>query len=102
MSDTFSQNANPTPRTPTAEDYAAFLAWQAANQPAATPSELADEDYEFKVGEVVRTATGYGIVVSRGPVAAGNSGRQDGYVIAQFATANDLPANAHDLGLSGL
>jgi hypothetical protein len=91
------------PAAPTAADYAAFLAWQASQtQQGAAPAELSEDDYEFKVGHLVRLGTGYGIVVGRAPVATSESGRNDGYIVAALGPANDTPVSAEQIGLTSL
>lgn len=70
--------------------------------PAAT--ELPEEAYDFKVGEVVTTATGYGLVVERGPMSVVTPDGQTlpGYRVAAFGPCNDMPATKEDLGLEKL
>jgi hypothetical protein len=78
-----------------------------ANEGPASTAPAATEPtngYDFEVGNVVHTATGYGLVVERAPmsVVTPEGDTLAGYRVAAFGPCNDMPATAEDLGLEKL
>jgi hypothetical protein len=109
----FFDNAK-TPDTPgatpaiSAEELAAFREWQAANGGAAVPVdetatepalELDDSAYAHAVGDVVSFASGFGVVVTREPVAGPDGAAVAGYRVSPLSPPNDSAAPSEALGI---
>ncbi len=98
---------------PPAAELAQFQAWKAEQMAAQgldpavvageapAPSTLDASAYDFKVGDVVATSTGYGIVVAQG-VEATTGVLLAAYVVASLGQANETPATSESLGLAAL
>lgn len=120
QSDRLVQSAPVNP-PPTAEELAAFRAWQTEQSsqeltanvaaPAAAPAGQVDNNTPatsggFKVGELVTSPQGTGVIIALGDAnrvdATGAPVVLPGYRVAYFATVIDSPHTAEELGLEAL
>lgn len=95
------------PPVVTQAELAAFAQWRAeqmglstAGAPIAAPApaDLADSAYSCRVGELVASDTGYGLIVDRGPVVDAAGATVDGYKLVNLGVANDNLAPLDVLG----